>query len=63
MDNYKRETEESYLLNSIETLSINLRKTYFSPLVPGSLRALIFALICVNLGSGILPLQYFYKRN
>ncbi len=34
MDNYKREVEESYLLNSIETSSINLRKAYFIPLVP-----------------------------
>ena len=63
MDNYKREAEESYLLNSIETSSINLRKTYFSPLAPGSLRASIFALICVTLGSGMLPLPYFFKRN
>ncbi len=63
MDNYKREAEESYLLNSIEASSINLRKTYFSPLAPGSLRASIFALICVTLGSGMLPLPYFFKRN
>ena len=63
MDNYKREAEESYLLNSVEASSINLRKTYFSPLAPGSLRASIFALICVTLGSGMLPLPYFFKRN
>ena len=63
MDNYKREVEESYLLNSIETSSINLRKAYFSLLVPYSLRALIFALICLTLGSRMLPLQYFFKMN
>ena len=66
MENEKEE-ELSYLVPRRDSLrrnsSIGLNRTYFSPLAPGSLRASIFALICVTLGSGILPLPYFFKRN
>ena len=66
MENEKEE-ELSYLVPRRDSLrrnsSIGLNRTYFSPLAPGSLRASIFALICVTLGSGMLPLPYFFKRN
>jgi vesicular inhibitory amino acid transporter len=40
-----------------------VRQIYFQPMHPGSLRASIFCLICVTLGSGMLPLPYFFKTN
>ena len=40
-----------------------LKLIYFQPLRPGSLRASIFGLVCVTLGTGMLPLPYFFKSN
>ena len=40
-----------------------IKQIYFQPMRPGSLRASIFCLICVTLGTGMLPLPYFFKSN
>ena len=67
MENVEKEENEYLISNKIgmfkQDSSISLRKTYFSPLAPGSLRASIFALVCVTLGSGMLPLPYFFRKN
>ncbi len=67
MENVVKDENELLLLNEKGSFkkqeSNSLRNTYFSPLAPGSLRASIFALVCVTLGSGMLPLPYFFRKN
>ena len=67
MENIVKDENELLLLNEKGSFkkqeSNSLRNTYFSPLAPGSLRASIFALVCVTLGSGMLPLPYFFRKN
>lgn len=53
---------EDNKLTNVDTLE-KLTQIYFQPMHPGSLRASIFCLICVTLGSGMLPLPYFLKAN
>jgi amino acid permease len=45
------------------TIIKKIKLIYFQPLRPGSLRASIFGLVCVTLGTGMLPLPYFFKTN
>ena len=41
----------------------SLSNIFFRPINHGSLRHSVFALICVTLGTGMLPLPYFFKTN
>lgn len=49
--------------NELEILYTELKIIYFQPIRPGSLRASIFCLICVTLGSNIISLPYFFKTS
>ena len=53
------------LVSPIPTMNSSspLTNLFFQPIKRGSLRSSIFALICVTLGTGMLPLPYFFKTN
>lgn len=54
-------TDAQDMANGAEIPKANY--VYFNPVRPGSLRASVFALVCVTLGTGMLPLPYFFKTN
>lgn len=41
----------------------SLSSLLFRPIENGSLRSSIYGLICVTLGTGMLPLPYFFRTN
>ena len=49
--------------STMPSTSSPLANLFFRPIKRGSLRSSIFALICVTLGTGMLPLPYFFKTN
>lgn len=49
--------------SELETLYTELKIVYFQPIRPGSLRASVFCLVCVTLGSNMISLPYFFKTN
>lgn len=53
------------LVSPIPTMNSTspLSNLFFQPIKRGSLRSSVFALICVTLGTGMLPLPYFFKTN
>lgn len=68
--NDKEETDnklEQYRTEGQDTMNgteiIKSKYAYFNPVYPGSLKASVFALICVTLGTGMLPLPYFFITN
>ena len=42
---------------------ISLSSLLFRPIQSGSLRSSVYGLICVTLGTGMLPLPYFFRTN
>ena len=42
---------------------ISLSSLLFRPIESGSLRSSVYGLICVTLGTGMLPLPYFFRTN
>ena len=42
---------------------ISLSSLLFRPIQNGSLRSSVYGLICVTLGTGMLPLPYFFRTN
>ena len=56
----KRSNEYKRMISSNEDISFNL---FFRPIKHGSLRSSIFCMICVTLGTGMLPLPYFFRTN
>ena len=56
----KRSSEFKKMKSSNEDISFNL---FFRPIKHGSLRSSIFCMICVTLGTGMLPLPYFFRTN
>ncbi len=61
--NIKEENDNKKIKRRPTLGDISLSSLLFRPIQSGSLRSSVYGLICVTLGTGMLPLPYFFRTN